>query len=129
MKNNVVFLLLLSIMLVGCNDINNNEESNITDKERDELILAIGGEPEDGFDPTTGWGLYGSPLFQSTLLSYDKDFNIVHDLATNYEVSDDGLTWTIALREDVQFSDGEPLTSEDVVFTFETTKTVDQSLI
>ena len=36
-----------------------------------ELRLAIGGESEEGYDPTLGWGRYGSPLFQSTLLARD----------------------------------------------------------
>src|SRR5699024_6296154 len=89
---------------------------------KDELVLAVDGEPEDGFDPTTGWGRYGSPLFQSTLLKYDQDFNIEHDLAENYEVSDDGLTWTVEIRQDSKFSDGEPLTAQDIVFTYETAK-------
>ena len=122
MKSKIVFFLIFSMMLIGCSEINNNSTGDDPDNDRDELVLAIGGEPDDGFDPTAGWGLYGSPLFQSTSLSYDQDFNIVHDLAINYDVSVDGLIWTIELREDVQFSDGEPLTSEDVVFTFETTK-------
>ena len=36
-------------------------------------------------------------------------------LATSAEVSDDELTWTITLRDDVTFHDGQPMTSEDVV--------------
>ncbi|MDY0409865.1 ABC transporter substrate-binding protein [Virgibacillus soli] len=90
---------------------------------KDTLVLAIDGEPDDGFDPTTGWGQYGSPLFQSTLLTRDEDLNIKNDLATNYEVSEDGLSWTVEIRDDVKFSDGQPLTAEDVVFTFEKAKT------
>lgn len=39
--------------------------------------------------------------------------------AESWEVSDDGLTFTFKLREDVVFSDGEPLTAEDVQFTYE----------
>lgn len=89
---------------------------------RDELILAIGGEPEGGFDPTTGWGRYGSPLFQSTLLKRNRNMEIAHDLATGYQVSDDGLTWTVTLREDVLFSDGVPLSAKDVAYTFKTAK-------
>jgi peptide/nickel transport system substrate-binding protein len=45
---------------------------------------------------------------------------IVNDLATGYEVSEDGLVWTVGLRDDAKFSDGEPLTAEDVVYTFTT---------
>nr|NLD41408.1 ABC transporter substrate-binding protein [Actinomycetales bacterium] len=84
------------------------------------LTLAIGGEPDDGFDPTLGWGRYGSPLFQSTLLRLDAELNVANELATGYEVSEDGLTWTVTIREDAVFSDGEPVTAEDVVYTFTT---------
>lgn len=108
-------LIILSLAAAGCSSKEKGEE-----RPRDQLILAIGSEPEGGFDPTTGWGRYGSPLFQSTLLKRDNDLSIVHDLATGYEVSPDGLTWTIRLRRDAAFTDGHPLTAEDVVFTFET---------
>jgi peptide/nickel transport system substrate-binding protein len=85
-----------------------------------ELVLAIGGEPEDGYDPTLGWGRYGSPLFQSTLLRRDADLEVVGDLATDWSVSDDGRTWTVTIRDDVVFSDGEALTAEDVAYTYRT---------
>lgn len=54
-------------------------------------MLAIAGESEEGYDPTLGWGRYGSPLFQSTPLKRDADLNIVNDLATDYTVSEDGF--------------------------------------
>lgn len=83
-----------------------------------ELRLAIGGESEDGYDPTLGWGRYGSPLFQSTLLTLDAGLNVINDLATGYTVADDGLTWTVTIRDDAMFSDGEPVTAADVAYTF-----------
>ena len=84
----------------------------------EQIVLAIGGESEEGYDPTLGWGRYGAPLFQSTLLKRDEDLNIVNDLATEYSVSEDGKTWTVTIREDAVFSDGEPLTAADVAYTF-----------
>ncbi|MFO8156381.1 MAG: peptide-binding protein [Pseudomonadota bacterium] len=39
-------------------------------------------------------------------------------LAEDWSQSDDGLTFTFTLREDLRFSDGEPLTADDVVFTY-----------
>ncbi|WP_438350681.1 ABC transporter substrate-binding protein [Paenibacillus sp. FA6] len=121
----IAFVALIStFMLVGCNssklgpsDVGNSPGSQ---EKKDELVLAIGSEPETGFDPTTGWGRYGSPLFQSTLLKRDDKLNIVNDLATSYEVNKEGMVWTVKLRDDVKFSDGQPLTAADVVFTFET---------
>jgi peptide/nickel transport system substrate-binding protein len=40
-------------------------------------------------------------------------------LATSWEVSDDGRTWTFHLREDAKFHSGNPVTAEDVVYTFQ----------
>lgn len=53
------------------------------------------------------------------LVHEDGSNEIVHSLCQSHTVSDDGLTYTFKLREGVQFSNGEPLTAEDVIFTFE----------
>ena len=113
----IIFCLLFTTLLFSCVNNKDNKEG-----QKESLILAIGGEPDNGFDPTTGWGQYASPLFQSTLLKYDKDFNIINDAATSYTISDDGLKWTVTLRDSIKFSDGKPLTANDVVFTFKTAK-------
>ncbi|MCM3111610.1 ABC transporter substrate-binding protein [Lederbergia lenta] len=117
-------MMVSSIILIGCNQSKpkqKNDGDNVADSKKDELMMAFGSEPETGFDPTTGWGRYGSPLFQSTLLKRDDKLQIVNDLAVSYEVDkEDRKIWTVKLRDDIKFSDGEPLTAEDVVFTFET---------
>ena len=87
------------------------------------LVLAVGGEPDGGFDPIMGWGHYGNPLFQSTLLRYDADLELVGDLATDWSLSEDRRVWRISLREDAMFSDGTPLTAEDVAFTYSAAST------
>ena len=117
----VLVTFAISIILAGCSTSNSSQNNDQNkEKPKDELVLAFGSEPETGFDPTTGWGRYGSPLFQSTLLKRDDKLNIVNDLATSYEVNEDGKVWKVKLRDDAKFSDGEPLTAEDVKFTFET---------
>ena len=90
---------------------------------KETLVLAIHGEPATGFDPVLGWGRYGHPLFQNTLLVLDDDLNITRDLAVDYRVSQDALTWRVQIRTDARFSDGLPLTAEDVAFTFNAAKT------
>jgi len=67
-----------------------------------------------------GWGSYSEPLVQSTLFKWDNNMSLVNDLATDYSVSDDGLTWTVKIRDDVKFTDGVPLTAKDVAFSFNT---------
>lgn len=115
----LVAVLLVGVLVVGCGSSDSNT-SGTDDAARDSLVLAIGGEPTDGgFDPTLGWGRYGSPLFQSTLLARNDSLGIVNDLATGYKVSKDGLTYTVTLRP-AKFSDGTDLTAADVVYTFKT---------
>lgn len=125
-RHKVIFVITILFTVMACS---NSDETKgtvaIHDDRKDTLVLAVGEEPEGGFDPTTGWGRYGSPLFQSTLLTYDEHFKVKLDLAKAYEVSQDGLEWTVTIRTGVKFSDGESLTADDVVFTYETTKSSD----
>ena len=86
------------------------------------LVLAVGGEPDAGFDPLMGWGRYGNPLFQATLLKRNANLGLEGDLATDWTLSEDRLTWHVTLRDDARFSDGTPLTAEDVAFTFNTAR-------
>lgn len=118
-------VIFLGQVLVGCG-AGQTESANLSDSaaspsqtgSAEQIVLTIGGESEDGYDPTLGWGRYGSPLFQSTLLRRDDNLNIVNDLATDYTVSEDGLIWTVTIRDDAVLSDGEPLTAADVAYTF-----------
>src|SRR5690606_3039130 len=50
------------------------------------------------------------------LLTYDFQLSPQPMLAESWEVSDDGLTYTFHLRQNVKWHDGEPFTAEDVVF-------------
>ena len=75
----------------------------------------------DSFDPCTGFGYTGSPLF-SNLVKVNGEDQLENDLATEYSVSDDTLTWTFKIRDDVKFTNGDLLKASDVAFTFNTTK-------
>jgi peptide/nickel transport system substrate-binding protein len=61
-----------------------------------------------------------SGLIYNGLVKYDKDLNLVGDLAESWEVSPDGLTITFHLRRGVKWHDGTPFTAEDVLFGFRT---------
>ena len=130
MRNRLVsflgMVLLLTGLLTGC-DKSSAEAGAAADgaKKRaaDEVIVTMPttSEPESGFDPAYGWGAgehVHEPLIQSTLTTTTKDLKIEKDLATDYQASPDGLTWTVTIRDDVAFTDGETLTAEDVAFTY-----------
>ena len=61
-----------------------------------------------------------SGLIFNGLVKYDKDLNLVGDLAESWEVSKDGLTITFKLRQGVKWEDGKEFTTEDVMFGFKT---------
>ena len=96
---------------------------------KDSVIVVMGptSEPEAGFDPAYGWGAgehVHEPLIQSTLTVTTTDLKIGYDLATDMEASGDGLTWTVKIRDDASFTDGEKLTAADVGFTYNTLKPI-----
>ena len=119
---------LLSLTLIaGCASGGTASTTPAAEHPADEVVVVMGptSEPEAGFDPAFGWGAgehVHEPLIQSTLTVTNADLTIGYDLATDMSVSDDGLTWTVTIRDDISFTDGEPLTAEDVAFTYNTVK-------
>jgi peptide/nickel transport system substrate-binding protein len=58
-------------------------------------------------------------LMYETYLGWEQeDFDTKAHLATDWEQSDDGLTWTFNVRDDVTWHDGQPLTAGDIAYTF-----------
>lgn len=116
-------------LLAGCGTQSSSQPQATAEQAgtKDSVVIAMdtNSEPEAGFDPAYGWGAgehVHEPLIQSTLTVTNPDLTIGYDLATSCESSEDGLTWTVTIRDDVKFTDGEPLTAEDVAFTYNTVK-------
>ena len=89
---------------------------------QERLILTVGIPNDIGsLNPIVGvevpdyevWNLHYATLTDKAA----EDFETIPGLAESWEGSEDGLTWTYTLREGLLWSDGEPLTADDVVFT------------
>lgn len=120
-------VVLVAGLLAGCGGSASSGQEGSDRQDTSSVVVALGptSEPEAGFDPAYGWGAgehVHEPLIQSTLTVTNTDLTIGYDLATEYGASQDGLTWTVKIRDDVSFTDGEPLTAEDVAFTYNTVK-------
>lgn len=87
----------------------------------DTLKVGFGGEPLS-FNPftfTAAVNFVGFHQLYETLIRRDADGNLEPALATEWDQSEDGLTYTFTLREGVKFHDGTEMTSEDVKFSLE----------
>lgn len=89
-----------------------------------------GGEYVEGI---AGQPIYVNPLLSQTseadadlaqlifsgLLKYDRDGNLVSDLAESFEISEDKKIYKFYLKQNILWHDGEALTADDVKFTFD----------
>ena len=121
-KKAFILFLITSIatIFVACGE--KSSKPNI--KERDELVIAVGSLFDSGqFDPKQKYGSHQQHrLTHNSLLKYDSDLNLIGDLASDYEISKDGMSWTFTIKPDIKFSNGETVTAEDVVFTYDMLK-------
>lgn len=136
-----VLLLSTTLLLSGCGsksgDTLDQKEptkvANVTDeyftatdtsknpvKNREDTFIATISEPGGVFIPyfyDNGWdGNAIDPIFAS-LVNVDEKGNPVADLAEKWEISLDNLVYTYHLKDNLKFSDGSPLTADDVAFT------------
>jgi ABC-type transport system substrate-binding protein len=109
------FLVVVSLAVAGCGGGSNSASTSPTS-----VTVALGTKPST-LDPD----LAQSPtdiqtlhLIAGTLFNLARDGKRTPGLATEVKISQGGLTQTFTLRPDLKFSDGSPLTSQDVVATF-----------
>lgn len=102
-------------------DGDGTDTTEAADGEDETLVVAISSEP-DNLDVHLSTA---SPTFlvmenvYDTLVEPAPDLSFQPALAADWEVSDDLLTWTFNLREDVTWHNGREFTADDVVFSFE----------
>ena len=89
----------------------------------DPLRIALGAD-EGTLTPYTY--VFGNPGFDILHLVYDSLFLLDQDnvpqpwlIEDDYEISDDGLEMSFTVRDDVTWHDGEPLTADDVAFSYQ----------
>ena len=128
MTQRAAFLLLLALLAVaGCTD---DADTGMAPGRReglpaygDTLVTGSIGEAStlipllasDAASHTIAGYIYNG------LLKYDKNLNLVGDLAESWEVSPDGLVITFHLRRGVKWQDGQEFTARDVLYTYRVT--------
>lgn len=54
------------------------------------------------------------------LMKYDKEGKLIKDIATDFEIKDQGRTYDFSIKDNLFWSDGKKLTVDDIIFTIET---------
>lgn len=126
-KSRVALLMLVAMVAVACGGggsggttASPSATSGDEPPQQGGTIRLAWSEPE-AIDPafvqtTDGWSV--ARLLYEPLVRYDADKNVVPAAAESWEVSDDRTTYTLHLRDDLTFSNGQPVTSEDFAFEF-----------
>lgn len=123
----VLILSFLSIVLIGCGS---GDKSDSTDSKDKKTLTIATAKDIDSFDihnqTSNNTEAVVTNMF-SYLYKRTDGTELEKDLAESYEIIDD-KTWEFKLRDDVTFHNGDPLTAEDVKYTFERVA-LDDSLI
>ncbi|ROH88284.1 peptide-binding protein [Pseudomethylobacillus aquaticus] len=122
--SSVCALLALSLLLNACGQPETSPKTDLDRPYPSEAggtqIDAMPAEPSGLIAMIAGESAasaVASNLFNS-LLKYDKNLELVGELAQSWQISDDQKTITFTLKPDMKWSDGKPLTSADVLFTW-----------
>ena len=99
-----------------------NQQGSMKEPDLSHFLVSVEDEPDTvDFQCTTIHYTIAQNVF-NRLVEMESDENgdieILPSLAKSWEISDDGRTYTFRLRDDVNFSNGSPLTASDVEYTF-----------
>ncbi len=112
-----VSLTALLLLFLGCQNNTKAQDSQI---DPSTVRIAMGAEPEslDLFVMIAADSIAIFDNVFSSLLTHTENGDLVNDLATNVVINDDNTVFTISLRSNVSFHNGQSLSSADVVYTF-----------
>ena len=124
-------LMVFCVILTGCQDKETygmQEELEIgqeTVAPVEEMLVAVNVDNSVSELPFENvWmnrsKFWGGLIFQGLLIADDNISNVNPDLCEEYIISPDGTKYTFILKENLTWHDGEPLTTEDVVWSIET---------
>lgn len=106
--------LVLGSGLAGCLGGDDGDDGN-------ELVIARAGDSES-LDPHSTTAAYSSmvmELIYDPLIHVDFDGNYTEALGNGWEINDAGTEWTIEVKDDIEFHNGDSFSADDVVFTFQ----------
>lgn len=115
-------IIVASMVLAGCIGQEEGPDTDVTT-----FVFGFSSDPSS-LDPSIVFDDSSIQMGRvyETLVRVAPDMSIVPALATSWDTSADGLTWTFNLREEVKFHDGSSFDAEAVKFSFERTLEINE---
>ena len=113
------FLTLLTMLLMGCGTSNGSANQLDASQVFTWPLIHVASYDKLTLDPANVTDLYSASVIDaiySGLVTTDRNLNVIPDLASSWDVSPDGRTYTFHIRPNLHFSDGEPLTAQDFAY-------------
>ncbi|GCE48614.1 peptide/nickel transport system substrate-binding protein/oligopeptide transport system substrate-binding protein [Thermosporothrix hazakensis] len=112
-------LCLLAVMVVACGGGTAN--NNSSEKAKDQIYVSpiAGVEMIKTLDPAMVTDANSSSIIRmvySGLVNFDKNLKLQGELAQDIQLADDNVTYTFKLKPNLTFSNGDPLTSKEIVW-------------
>lgn len=124
----LLLILVTALVVVSCGgDSGGSGGSGSASPSADQPIFRLG-SVNDPYDSLNPFNARYTPSFTALTLMYpnlvgfSSSLEAVPDLAESWTTSADGKTWTFKLRSGAVWTDGEPITAADVVFTLDTVR-------
>src|SRR5918996_3979496 len=119
----VLLVVLLALLAAGVVSSPADVQAADTPRRGGVLLAAIGADPPslDAHQGSTFANIQLVAPLYSTLLQFDPldSSKIIGDAGSEWKVSNDGLTVTVKVRQDIKFHDGSRLTAADVKATYD----------
>ncbi len=118
-KTIVLPVVCSMLMVVSCSK--NQSSTNAVEHPLDMLRQDVGSEPPS-LDPQLSEDTYSTRIMFDLfggLVDFDQQNNVIPGMASSWDISSDGKTYTFHLRDNLKFSDGSPITANDFVYSWQ----------
>lgn len=118
----IIALIVLSFFLANCASSANSRYFGLTEPPKDNVLRYVSGSEPESLDPQFGTG---QPEARIYLALYDglveyhpKTMEPIPAIAESWETGTDGTEYLFHLRQNAKFSNGDPITAKDFVYSF-----------
>ena len=114
-------LLMLVMIVTGCSSPADKAEGKNIENPKKKILRANNGSEPGSLDPALAQGTHESWILENIfegLMTFNENGELVEGMAESYKVSEDGTTYIFTLRDEITWTNGDPVTAEDFEYSW-----------